>query len=320
MYYETFKKLRCKLPPDKLMEEHNSKAVIQVNCILLHHNKDKCTIPRVLHICFFNNSGNIFLHTHLLIAHVPVRTLSVGHNFPHQYSKAPDITSWAELAMLKCFRCRPSHRNLTALIDENRAKNIYSHSVMMETKLKGAPSLLTYQWGSVSWYVVVQAPHKPGEAKIRYFTDQVGVDQHVPGRQVSVNKVSLREVTHPCSNSPEHPDKLEDTELTFVLLKKLRDMMEKKKSPVWCNMCRNSWQCIVFLTLRKASRGPFSMNSVMILSGGVRVITPSSFRTLGWSNCPRTPASLRNIPFSLSDAPQRRVFTATSTSLRPSGW
>lgn len=109
-----------------------------------------------------------------------------------------------------------------------QSKNIYSNSVMMETKLKGAPSLLTYQWGSVSWYVVVQAPHKPGEAKIRYFTDQVGVDQHVPGRQVSVNKVSLREVTHPCSNSPEHPDKLEDTELTFVLLKKLRDMMEKK--------------------------------------------------------------------------------------------
>lgn len=73
------------------------------------------------------------------------------------------------------------------------------------------------------------------------------------------------------------------------------------------------------LTLRKESRGPFSMNSVMILSGGLRVITPSSFSTLGWSNCPRTPASLRNIPFSLSDAPQRRVFTATSTSLRPSG-
>lgn len=137
-----------------------------------------------------------------------------------------------------------------------QSKNIYSHSVMMETKLKGAPSLLTYQWGSVSWYVVVQAPHKPGEAKIRYFTDQVGVDQHVPGRQVSVNKVSLREVTHPCSNSPEHPDKLEDTELTFVLLKKLRDMMEKKKSPVWCNMCRNSWQCVVFPHPEEGIQGP----------------------------------------------------------------
>lgn len=68
---------------------------------------------------------------------------------------------------------------------------------------------------------MVQAPHEPGQAKVGHFTDQVGVDQHVPSRQVPVDKVSLREVTHPCTNSPEHPDKLEDAELALILLKEL---------------------------------------------------------------------------------------------------
>lgn len=66
---------------------------------------------------------------------------------------------------------------------------------------------------------MVQAPHESGQAEVRHFTDQVGVDQYVPSRQVPVDKVSLREVTHPCTNSSEHPDELEDAELTLVLLR-----------------------------------------------------------------------------------------------------
>lgn len=69
---------------------------------------------------------------------------------------------------------------------------------------------------------MVQAPHESGQAKVRHLTDQVGVDQHVSGCQVTVDKVSLREVTHPCTNSPEHANKLEDAELALVLLKDLR--------------------------------------------------------------------------------------------------
>ncbi len=69
---------------------------------------------------------------------------------------------------------------------------------------------------------MVQPPHESGQAKVGHFTDQVGVDQHVPGRQVPVDKVSLREVTHPRANSPEHPNKLEDAELALVFLKELR--------------------------------------------------------------------------------------------------
>lgn len=69
---------------------------------------------------------------------------------------------------------------------------------------------------------MVQPPHESGQAKVGHFTDQVGVDQHVPSRQVPVDKVPLGEVTHPRTNSPEHPNKLEDAELALVLLKKLR--------------------------------------------------------------------------------------------------
>lgn len=66
---------------------------------------------------------------------------------------------------------------------------------------------------------MVQAPHESGQAEVRHLTDQVGVDQHVPCSQVPVDKVSLSEVTHPRTDSSEHPDKLEDAELALVLLK-----------------------------------------------------------------------------------------------------
>lgn len=58
-------------------------------------------------------------HTHFLIAHVPVWTFSIWHHFPHQYAEAPDVTSRAELAMLKSFWCCPPHRNLTALMQDS---------------------------------------------------------------------------------------------------------------------------------------------------------------------------------------------------------
>lgn len=37
-----------------------------------------------------------------------------------------------------------------------------------------------------------------------------------------MHKVSLREVTHPCTDSSEHPNKLEDAELALVLLRGIR--------------------------------------------------------------------------------------------------
>lgn len=66
---------------------------------------------------------------------------------------------------------------------------------------------------------MVEAPHESGQAKVRHFADQVGVDQHVPGCQVPVDKVPLREVPHPCTNASEHPDELQDAKLALILLK-----------------------------------------------------------------------------------------------------
>lgn len=65
---------------------------------------------------------------------------------------------------------------------------------------------------------MVEASHKSGKAKVRDFADQVGVDQHVSSRQVPVDEVSLSEVSHPCPDAPEHPDQLQNAELTLVLL------------------------------------------------------------------------------------------------------
>ena len=51
--------------------------------------KDLSAFPSLIDYKFFS-SGNIPLH--LLITHVPVWALSIGHHFPHQYAKAPHIT------------------------------------------------------------------------------------------------------------------------------------------------------------------------------------------------------------------------------------
>lgn len=55
------------------------------------------------------------LNTYILIGHVPVRPLSVGHDFPHDDPVAPHITSRGELPVLDSFGCSPSDRNLPSL-------------------------------------------------------------------------------------------------------------------------------------------------------------------------------------------------------------
>lgn len=70
---------------------------------------------------------------------------------------------------------------------------------------------------------MVQTPHEARQAKVRHLTHQVRVDQHIPGSQVPVDKVPLREVPHPSPNTPHHPYKLENTELVLILLGGERD-------------------------------------------------------------------------------------------------
>lgn len=50
--------------------------------------------------------------------------------------------------------------------------------------------------------------------------DQVGVDQDVPRRQVSVNEAHVGQILHPCSDSSEHPHELDGGELTVVHLQR----------------------------------------------------------------------------------------------------
>lgn len=50
-----------------------------------------------------------------MIGHVPVRPLSVRHDFPHDDPVAPHITSRGELPVLDRFGRSPSDRNLPSL-------------------------------------------------------------------------------------------------------------------------------------------------------------------------------------------------------------
>lgn len=114
--------------------------------------------------------------------------------------------------MLEGFRCRPSHGNLAALVEEQNQ----SPGSALRSLERIRPR--THQRGGVRGDVVVEASHESGQTKVRDFADQVGVDQHVPGRQVPVDEVPLSEVPHPCPDASEHPDQLQDAELTLVLL------------------------------------------------------------------------------------------------------
>ena len=49
-----------------------------------------------------------------LIGPVPIWTLSVGHNLPHDNAETPDIGSGSEFSECDGFRCCPSHRDLAA--------------------------------------------------------------------------------------------------------------------------------------------------------------------------------------------------------------
>lgn len=68
------------------------------------------------------------------------------------------------------------------------------------------------------------------------------------------------------------------------------------------------------LTLKNVSNEPFSMYSVIIITGLDRVTTPCRNITLGCSNCPMIDASVRKSLRALSELPGFRVLMATSTS------
>ena len=55
------------------------------------------------------------LNTYILISHVPVRPLSVRHDFPHDDPVAPHITGRGELPVLDSFGGSPSDRDLPSL-------------------------------------------------------------------------------------------------------------------------------------------------------------------------------------------------------------
>jgi len=55
------------------------------------------------------------LWTHVLVAHVPVGPLAVGHHLPHDDAVAPHVAGPRELPILDGFRRRPPDRDLPSL-------------------------------------------------------------------------------------------------------------------------------------------------------------------------------------------------------------
>lgn len=60
------------------------------------------------------------------------------------------------------------------------------------------------------------------QAKVRYFTHKVAVDEYVPCSQISMDVSHVGEIPHSCCNAPQHSHQLDDCELTIMFLKKKR--------------------------------------------------------------------------------------------------
>lgn len=63
----------------------------------------------------FSVSAPCFLTTYILIGHIPVRPLAIGHHLPHDYSIAPYITGRCEFSVLNCLRCCPPYWDFPTL-------------------------------------------------------------------------------------------------------------------------------------------------------------------------------------------------------------
>lgn len=61
------------------------------------------------------------------------------------------------------------------------------------------------------------------QAKVRYFTHKVAVDEYVPCSQISMDVSHVGEIPHSCCNAPQHSHQLDDCELTIMFLKKKKN-------------------------------------------------------------------------------------------------
>ncbi len=57
-------------------------------------------------------------HTYILVAHIPVGSLSIGHDLPHDNAEAPDIRGRGEAVVLDGLRSGPQHHTLPSVLQE----------------------------------------------------------------------------------------------------------------------------------------------------------------------------------------------------------
>lgn len=75
--------------------------------------------------------------THILVGHVPVGPLSVGHDFPHDDAEAPDVAGRAEVVIPDGFGGRPQHQALPPL--QGRGEMTHSHTRFLDGCSSGPP-------------------------------------------------------------------------------------------------------------------------------------------------------------------------------------
>ena len=108
------------------------------------------------------------------------------------------------------------------------------------------------------------------QSKIGNFTDELRVDENIASGQITMDIVDFREILHAVGDAAQHAQQLKDLELSVVGL-------NWKKKHIWnwfSHLLFDLRMSFVFVTLRKVSSDPFSMYSVMIMTGLDLVTTP----------------------------------------------
>ena len=99
--------------------------------------KNYCNEDRSNDLGFLSRKSNQFVpssvkllisfDTHIIVVPVPVWSFGEWHYLPEKDTITPHITCWAELPVLKSFRCGPAHWNFASLKEMESAQSFYGN-------------------------------------------------------------------------------------------------------------------------------------------------------------------------------------------------
>lgn len=131
----------------------------------------------------------------------------------------------------------------------------------------------------------IKVVQEAGQAEVRHLAAQALTHQDVPGGQVPVDIIVVTEVVHASCYALQHGHQLPRGQLVLPILQQDERVSQGTSRASFPKAQGSLPSCpSTFFTFRKASRAPFSINSVMIMMGFPE--TESMPSPLSQASCP----------------------------------